>query len=134
MSAAHSARAAARLTNASSAASAAEKRAKDHGLAREVIGQAAQMVRDLVGVAEQAGVFLQNTPSEAGKTAAAASALETLEVAERSLATMVQNYDASKAALEGKVSALQKADEELTKARQQELAAIDLMLTDHQEQ
>merc|ERR1719353_2568631 len=30
------------------------------------------MVRDLVGVAEQAGVFLQNTPSEAGKTAAAA--------------------------------------------------------------
>ena len=56
------------------AAEAAEKRAKDHGLAREVIGQAAQMVRDLVGVAEQAGVFLQNTPSEAGKTAAAASA------------------------------------------------------------
>merc|ERR1719281_1511716 len=123
-----------RLANATKAAEAAEKRAKDHGLAREVIGQAAQMVRDLVGVAEQAGVFLQNTPSEAGKTAAAASALETLEVAERSLATMVQNYDASKAALESKVSVLKKADEELAKAIHQELQAIDLMLADHEDQ
>jgi len=133
-SAAHSARSAQREANATKAAEAAEKRAKDHGLAREVIGQAAQMVRDLVGVAEQAGVFLQNTPSEAGKTAAAASALETLEVAERTLATMVQNYDASKAALEGKLDALKKADVELTKAQKQELAAIDLMLADHQDQ
>lgn len=133
-SAAHSARSAQREVDATKAAEAAEKRAKDHGLAREVIGQAAQMVRDLVGVAEQAGVFLQNTPSEAGKTAAAASALETLEVAERSLATMVQNYDASKAALEGKLDALKKADVELTKAQKQELAAIDLMLADHQDQ
>jgi hypothetical protein len=123
-----------RLVNASKAGTAAEQRSKDHGLAREVIGQAAQMVRDLVKVEEQAGVFLQAPPSEAGKTAAATSALETLEVAERSLATMVQNYDASKTSLEGKVSALKKADEELAKAKQQELAAIDLMLADHQDQ
>ena len=56
------------------------------------------------------------------------------EVAERTLATMVQNYDASKAALEGKLDALKKADVELSKAQKQELAAIDLMLADHQDQ
>jgi hypothetical protein len=126
------ARSSERKINASHAVTAAVARSKDHGLAREVVGQAAGLIRELFpNAAEESGAFLQSTPSESGQSAAAEAALRNLEVAERGLATTVTQHEASATALGTKLRTLATADAELDKAKKQEATGVDVLLSGH---
>merc|ERR1719359_435253 len=91
---------------ASAAAARAAKRSKDHELAKEVVVEAQTLVRELFGVAEEAGAFLQATPSQAGQQAAADQALKEVEAAEKGLQAMVDAHTASATDLAAKLDAL----------------------------
>merc|ERR1719352_854831 len=104
------------------AAQRAAARSKDHELAKEVVLQAQTLVRDLFGVAEEAGAFLQATPSQAGQQAAAETALKQIQQAEKGLENLLAAHKKSAGELETKLEAVTAAGK---KTAAESLEALD---------
>jgi len=115
------------------AAQRAAARSKDHELAKEVVLQAQTLVRDLFGVAEEAGAFLQATPSQAGQQAAAETALKQIQQAEKGLETMLAAHTKSASELEAKLEAVTAAGKQTATAMKQQVDGLAVELSGHQD-
>lgn len=126
-----SARSQASAVNALLAASKADARSKDHELAAQVVGQAQTLVRELFGVAEEAGAFLQQTPSQAGQQAAADQALKEIVAAKTGLKGMVDAHSKSASELSTKIDAVKAGSKAAVEAMQQQVGSLEVQLSGH---
>jgi len=115
------------------AAQRAAARSKDHELAKEVVLQAQTLVRDLFGVAEEAGAFLQATPSQAGQQAAAETALKQIQQAEKGLESLLAAQKKSAGELETKLEAVTTAGKQTATAMKQQVDGLAVELSGHQD-
>jgi len=115
------------------AANRAAARSKDHELAKEVVLQAQTLVRDLFGVAEEAGAFLQATPSQAGQQAAAETALKQIQQAEKGLENLLAAHKKSAGELSTALEAVTAAGKATATAMQQQVDGLAVELTGHQD-
>merc|ERR1719352_950715 len=115
------------------AAQRAAARSKDHELAKEVVLQAQTLVRDLFGVAEEAGAFLQATPSQAGQQAAAETALKQIQQAEKGLESLLAAQKKSAGELETKLEAGTTAGKQTATAMKQQVDGLAVELSGHQD-
>merc|ERR1719326_2502002 len=113
------------------AANRAAARSKDHELAKEVVLQAQTLVRDLFGVAEEAGAFLQATPSQAGQQAAAETALKQIQQAEKGLENLLAAHKKSADELSTALEAVTAAGKATATAMQQQVDGLAVELTGH---
>lgn len=106
-----------------------KERRKAHLLAQEVLADGARLVREFYGVAEQAGAFLQQTPTEAGQKEAAERAITLLDEAGQGIAEMVSEAERQAAPGEALEEACAKAGDALQLAQKQELNSLEVVAT-----